>query len=185
MVEDGSLRQLPLAMEHSVASQESVPASPGTEGALKVVAVYEDFVAQQRAMALWDRVSRLVGAEAVCIESWSVDELSDPGALQAAVSATIHADIIVVSIHAAATLSPDLCAWIDAWLPQRRRYGGSLIAVVGLAGHAAAASDCAQQYLRTVTVKARMDFVLQEYRTALPHSDPAAGSQPLPAKPEA
>ena len=138
--------------------------------------VYEDAVAQQRAMALWERVARLVGAEAFRADSWGIDELNDPSVAQAATAATIRADTIVVSIRAAAKLSAHLCRWIDAWLPQRQPFDGTLIAVVGVAGQPIATSDHAQEYLRDVARQARMDFLLQEYRTAPPIPEPQVAS---------
>lgn len=152
-------------------------ASPEHGHALNVVVVHQDVLDQARAMGLWDRVTRLVGADAVRSASWSVHELSDPAILRQATSAAIHAEVIVVSVPAAGELSPDLCAWIDAWLTQRRRGGGALMALVGISSQPVFPSDKVQEHLRAVARRARMDFLLQEYPAQTPATLPQLPEQ--------
>jgi hypothetical protein len=131
-----------------------------------VVLVYQDSVAQQQAREFWARVTQLVGDDAARCVSWSVGDLSDPGLLGKAAAATIQAEVIIVAVPEAGTLSPPLCRWIDVWLPLRRQREGVLMGVISLAGPAASSSNHTQEYLRGVARRGGMEFILQEHVAA-------------------
>lgn len=128
-----------------------------------VVLIYQDGVARERAVELWDRVAQLVGKDVARCVAWSIQELSSPEALAKAAAATIHAEVIVVALSAAEKLPPGLGAWIDIWLPQRCRRDGALMAVMGVSGQPAPPSDHAQEYLRATARQGGMEYLLQEH----------------------
>jgi hypothetical protein len=144
--------------------------------ASKVVLVYEDPIAQKRAMELWDRVSQLVGSEAARCSSWSLGELSHSHVLVKAAAAAIQAEVIVVALQAGGNLPPGLKAWVEAWLPFRRQQEGALMAILGLDPQPGASSDQVQSYLRAVARQRGLEFLAQEYLVAME----AAPSIPAP-----
>jgi hypothetical protein len=142
-------------------------ASAHNESALNTVAVYQDTRSQEWIRELWDRVTQIMGDQALAHASWSIAELDRPEFLSEAVSAAALADVLVVSIHAGEQLPSRLCGWIDAWLPRRQRQEGALIALMGVsAGQPDASSGKLEKYLRAVAHRGRLDFQLREHITA-------------------
>lgn len=159
--------------------------STAAQPALRVAVVYQDTRTWAWAAELWSRVTQGLGHDAAAIEAWGLDELSWPQVFPRAVSMSANADAVMISIHATKQVPPDLCNWIDAWLPHRQRPGGALIALIGVSGQTGAPSDRAQEYLRAVAHRGRLEFLLHEY--AGPSGSgkiPArAATEPLQEKP--
>jgi hypothetical protein len=149
-------------MEPTPISKPIAPAQTGS--ALNVTAVYQDMWGREWARELWLRVTQLMGNDAITNTSWSLMELDRPEIFSEAVSAATLADVLVVSIHASEQLPPRLCAWFDAWVPRRQRQEGALIALLGMtAGQPDGPSKQAEEYLRAVARRGRLDFLLREH----------------------
>ncbi len=131
------------------------------------VLVYQDTVARQRAMGLWDRVTQLVGEKVARCAAWSFAELTDANVLGKAAAAAIQAEVIVVAAHAAHNLPCGLVQWVNAWLHGRRQDEGALIAVICRAAQSDASPDQVEPYLRQVAHETRLDFLLQEHHTTM------------------
>ena len=155
-------------MEHSnilerIAPSDGVPiASAEGEHVLNVTMVYQDRTAREWATEMWGRVTQLVGKENISAASWSISDLARPGILVEAVRSAVRADVIVVAVSDAKELPPDLCAWIDVWLPRRVRGTGALVALIGLPEEPDHQAFSTQDYLRAVADNGGLDFFPQE-----------------------
>ena len=168
-------------MEPSSISKLITPATPGS--ALNVTTVYQDLWGSEWATELWCRVTQMMGNDAVIHTSWNLVELGRPEIFSEAVAAAAIADVLVISIPAGEPLPVHLCAWIDAWLPRRRRRDGALIALLGMvAGQPDGLSKQAAEYLSAVARRGRLDFLLREDVDALSGSKTSASDRsPSPA----
>ena len=83
-----------------------------TTDVCRVVVVYEDGSAHERAMELAARLEEQVGTElAFIFSSWNFKELAEPGPARAATEAAAGADIILLSAH-----GNDLPSAVGRWL---------------------------------------------------------------------
>ena len=89
-------------------------AAPAPGHALNVAGVYQDSVTRGWAMQGWRRAAQLAGEEGLQSAWYNTDSLREPGFLLDAVRAALVADVIVVSVHAADELPPELYLWLDA-----------------------------------------------------------------------
>ena len=144
------------------AAADIVPDDSGY--ALNIAGVYQDRVTQQWALHLCRPATRLAGEERIHDVWYEVHRLSEPGILLDAVRAALRADVIVVSVHAAAELPLDLYVWIDAWLPRRLSRVGALAALIGVARQPDPHAIHTHEYLQGVARKAELDFLPQERR---------------------
>lgn len=135
----------------------------GETFALNVAVVYEDCPSRERVSGLCERVTRSLGRCAFHLRFWSFADLDGTPAFPEAVAAAVEADVIIVSLRAAETLSPCFCKWIAAWLPRRRRQDGTLIALVEATGQQGAALESVQTHLRGVAEEGRLEFLLREH----------------------
>jgi len=139
--------------------------------ALSIAGVYQDNVTWNWAVQMCRPATRLAGEASVRSAWYHVNGLSDPATLLDAVRATLRADVIVISVHAAEELPLELCVWIDAWLSRRPARAGALAALIGVAEQPASQSARTQEYLQAVARKGQLDFVPQERE--LPAEDAA------------
>ena len=133
-----------------------------TEPALRVATVYEDPLTRYWAAELWDRVGRLVGEGDICHQSWLINNLTAARTFTDAVEAAAKADVLIVAVRDAGELPAKLCAWIDAWVPQRFGRPGALVAVIGVPSEPDNQYGLVHQYLDSVTRKAGLDFLPRE-----------------------
>ena len=110
----------------------------------------------------------------------SIHSLNDPEVLLEAAHAALAADVIVIAIHAADELPPELCAWIDVWLPRRLARVGALAALIGVAGEPATEAVRTQEYLQAVARRGLLDFLPHERK--LPAESDVAFTQPDPER---
>ncbi|MGO9587545.1 MAG: hypothetical protein ACLP2Y_15245 [Limisphaerales bacterium] len=151
-------------LERAIPSDEGEFVPPDTENALNVALVYQDAPTRNWATQVCDQVTQLVGKDAVHCTQWEISRLGDPDVLKDAVSTTMQADVILISIYDAKELPIELAGWIGAWLPRRSLPTGALIALISVPGQTSAQLDHARGYLRTVARKGRLDFLLRERR---------------------
>jgi hypothetical protein len=137
-----------------------VPDAPGYT--LNIVGVYQDMLTRYWAMQTCRWATQFARAGRVQNKWFSVDSLNDPGIFVDAVRSALVADVIVVSIHAADELPPDLCVWFEAWLPRRPTRVSALSALIGVAEPLDSQSVRTLEYLQTVARKGQLDFIPQE-----------------------
>jgi hypothetical protein len=155
-VEPGELPQ------QNVFSEESVTASEDSGYEFKIAVVYQDALAQSWAMQMCRPVRQKFGGENVQNTWHSVHSLSDPEVLLEAAQAALVADVIVIAVHAADEMPPELCAWIDVWLPRRLARMGALAALIGVAGEPAPQVIRTQKYFQAVARRGLLDFLPHE-----------------------
>jgi hypothetical protein len=141
---------------------ESETASCSSGYEFKIAVVYQDTLAQSWAIQMCRPVRQQFGGENVQNTWHSVHSLSDPEILVEAAEAALAADVIVVAVHAADELPPELCAWIDVWLPRRLARVGTLAALIGVPGEPAPHAIRTQEYLQAVARRGQMDFLPHE-----------------------
>jgi hypothetical protein len=150
----------PLEQDLSSEDLETSSGDPGYK--FKIAVVYEDKVTQSWAMQLCHPVEEKFGGEFVENTWHEVNSLSDPEILLEAVHAALSADVIVISVYAADELPPELCAWINVWLPRRLSRAGALAALIGVAEEPAPQAVRTQDYLQAVARRGQLDFLPHE-----------------------
>jgi hypothetical protein len=130
-----------------------------TSYALNLTMVYDRAISQFRAQHLCERVTRIVGLEALSVASWGIHELDRPAVLAQALQSALQADVIMVSLVSGASVPVPLGVWIDMWLPRRRNRLGALVAVIGAVDSPETSPSQAESYLRTVAARGGLDFV--------------------------
>ena len=154
-----------------VNNRAGMPAAGPKPGyGLQIVVIHEDSLPQAWAMQVSRRAIYLVGARSVHTARWSVAELDDSAAMEAATEAAIAADILVIAVSGAAALPPNIDRWIDSWLPCRLERSGALVAVIGVPQGPSAFPARIRDYLRDVASLAHLDFMPQERKLSLEHS---------------
>ncbi len=154
---------------------ESASRSSGYE--FKIAVVYQDTLAQGWAIQMCRPVRQKFGGENIQNTWHSVHSLSDSKILVEAAEAALAADVIVIAVHAADELPPELCAWIDVWLPRRLARVGALAALIGVAGKPASQAIRTQKYLQAVAQRGRLDFLPHELK--LPVESQVSFTQPI------
>jgi hypothetical protein len=140
-------------------SDEAAVAPTQSEYALNIVGVYQDPLTQSWGMPMCRLATQLVGEGHILSLWYDVHSLDDTGVLLEAVRATLTADVIVVSVHAADELPLGLYVWIDAWLPRRAAREGALTALIGADEPQDFRSIHTREYLQAVARKAQLDFI--------------------------
>jgi hypothetical protein len=148
--------------EQNVFSEELETSSADAGHKFKIAVVYQDKVTQSWAMQLCHPVEEKFGREYVQNTWYEVNSLGDPEMLLEAVSTALSADVIVISVYAADELPPELCTWIDVWLPRRLSRAGALAALIGVAGEPAPTAIRTQEYLQAVARRGQLDFLPHE-----------------------
>lgn len=164
---------------------EAKEGSAQEEPALKVLTLYQDPLTRHWAEELWGRVGELVGPGGVKHESRKISELTDPVVFAHSVRAATEADVLVISVRDAGELPMTLHVWVEAWMPNRGRHDGALVALIGVPSQPHAQSGRAHAYLESVAQRAGMDFLPRERK--LPRKSPPlvrlAGISPVTGLP--
>lgn len=156
------------AFDQSVSTDAALLAWAGAENALNVVIVYEDSLTRELATDLWGRVTDLIGEDSIRLQFWRIADLIETALFPRAVEHAVEADVIIVSVRAAAELPLNLYVWVDAWLPRRRLSSGALAALIGIPDNLENPSDRICEYLESVAKRAAMDFLPRERRLPTP-----------------
>jgi hypothetical protein len=149
-------------LERTAAPEEAASALPNTDYVLNIVLVYEDALTAQWASEIRERVFQIVGPQAARCTSWKLSDWSEPEVFKKAVSHSIDADMIVVSIRVAEEVPPDLCLWIDAWSTHRLQLSGVLVALLRIPKSPDPRTDHFREYLYAAARKAGLDFLVEE-----------------------
>ncbi|MGD1088428.1 MAG: hypothetical protein ABR955_06845 [Verrucomicrobiota bacterium] len=154
---------------------------------LNIVGIYQDMLTRYWAMQTCHWATQFAREGRVQNQWFNVNSLNDPGIFADAVRAALAADVIVVSVHAADELPPDLRVWFEAWLPRRPTRVGALSALIGVAEPLDSQSVRTLDYLQAVARKGQLDFIPQERRrpVAPPASSFALITEPAGATAQA
>ncbi len=149
--------------------------------ALKVVVVYQDSLTRAWALDLWDRVNSALKNESVFLQSWRMADLTHARVLPEAIAAAATADILLVSVRAAAELPPALSVWVEGWIPRRGQLAGTLVALLGTSDEPPVEPPPVEHYLQAVAQRAKLDFMPRQ--RVLPAGVPPQAPVP-PQQPE-
>lgn len=144
--------------------KEPLEHSDATNFAFRIAGIYEDILTQNWAMQMCQPLRQKFGKESIQHTWHDVHSLGDHQFLMQAVRAALAADVIVIAVQAAEELPPELCAWIDVWLPRRHARVGALATFVGVAGQPDTQAVRTQNYLEAVARRGELDFVPHERR---------------------
>jgi hypothetical protein len=125
----------------------------------RIVVVYEDAAAHDRAMELAGRLEEEMGAELPFIfESWNFKNLGEPASAREATSAAARADIILVSAHGN-DLPSAVGRWLELCALERTTDEGALALFLAEPFMLSAASEAVITRLQHAAGLLRMDFV--------------------------
>lgn len=165
-------------LERTVALDAEASERPQADFKLKVVAAYEEPAMRTWAERVIARLGYLVGEECIQSSWWSVADFSRLEAFAAAVHAASVADVIIVAVQPTEELPPELCAWIDVWLPRRRVPAGALVALLGVGAPVPSGALAARDYLRAVARKGELDYLPHEQILSVEPHAKAIETQP-------
>lgn len=146
-------------------------------GVPNVSLLYEDTITRNWVLELWNRIGGMVGLPLDNIQPCSILDLASPLMFSRAVTEAIRADMILVGLRGAPELPVNLYVWVDAWMPRRQLKTGALVAIIGISETTAQQSSHAESYLRAVSRRASLDFMMQERK--LPSCGPDIASHLL------
>lgn len=130
----------------------------GDTKACRILILCEDFAAYERAVEVCRRIQTRFGDEfEFDFNCWNFWELADVECARLATEAASFADIILVSLHNAAS-SPALDAWLDAFPESRFRAEGALVLVLTESADPEIAQAFASR-LEQWALRLAMDFV--------------------------
>jgi hypothetical protein len=144
--------------------QEQAVAASRSESGLAVTVIYQDEVTRQWAKEVCERVAGVVGATALTLRWWKLEDLNQPTVLTGAVSTALQADVLMVAIRAAEGFPLPFHVWVNSWLPHSAAGKAALVALISLPQFPSLALDRGREYLRAVARQGRLDFVLEERR---------------------
>lgn len=140
------------------ASAVSEKISAETPKACRILILCEDFAAYERAVEVCRRIQARFGDEfEFDFNCWTFWELADTDCARLAADSASFADIIMVSLHNAASSSA-LEAWLDAFPGSRIRAEGALVLVRMEFADPESAGDLAAR-LEQWASRLEMDFV--------------------------
>ena len=126
----------------------------------------------ERTAVMEGLLTQLVGKESTRTDSWRISDLARPEVLVQAVQSAARADVVLVAVSAAGELPPDLCVWIDAWLPRRAGCTGALVAMIGVPEAASRPAARVQEYFQAVARKGQLGFFPNKRRLPAPSRVP-------------
>jgi hypothetical protein len=138
---------------------------------LNIVGVHEDAVTGEWARQVAHNAIQLLRECSVRSIWWKMGGLSDPGVLRDAAQAATTADVLIVSLRAAAELPFALYQWVKAWLPRRLPLAGTLAVLIGAPEPLGADSFRIGRYLQAVARRGRLEFLVREQRLPLEPPD--------------
>ncbi len=125
----------------------------------RIVVVYEDAAAHDRAMELASRLEEEIGAELPFIfNSWNFKNLAEPTSARTATEAAAHADIILLSAHGN-DLPSAVGRWLELCATERTTDEGALALFLAEPFMLSAASEAIITRLQHAASLLRMDFV--------------------------
>src|SRR5512142_721198 len=92
------------SLEQIGSTEQSGSSQRETDYVVNIALVYQDALTEQWASEIRESISHVAGPQAVRCHGWKFSELSKPDVFKQAVSHTLEADVIVVSMLAAQDL---------------------------------------------------------------------------------
>ena len=94
---------------------------------------------------------------------WPGSELRLPQLRSIVADDAARADLIIISVHPAESLSDDMKGWVEQWLGRKDRRAAVLLALFDPLSRRISSSI--ETYLQEVAKKGRMEFVAQSPET--------------------
>ena len=127
---------------------------------VSVVAVYQDSSTGARVHEFCRSLSRHLGENCRLIHQvWLVNEFWMPQLKEIAAREAASADLIIISIHHADSLSDEVKGWFDSWLSQKANRHMALVALFDRVDQGDSSSTRA--YLEEVAQRGDMEFLAQ------------------------
>jgi len=142
--------------------EKLVTGLPASECAMEITVVYDEAQTHAWAVEVYQKMQRILGAQAVRGTWWNVADLAEPGVLAGAVSKAIRSDLVVVAVSCSEGLPLPFYFWVNAWLPHRGNGLGALVALLAAPVHKTSQSGRLKRYLQSVARRARMDWIVGE-----------------------
>ena len=125
----------------------------------RIVVVYEDAAAHDRAMELASRLEEEIGTELPFVfDSWNFKNLAEPASARTAADAAARADIILLSAHGN-DLPSAVGRWLELCAMERTTDEGALALFLAEPFMLSAASEAIIARLQQAASLLRMDFV--------------------------
>ena len=127
---------------------------------VRVLAAYEDSSTGGRAEEFCKDLSRNHVPKAdLTKEMWLFNELRLPQLRTIAAREAANADLIIISVHHAASLPEEVKSWIDLWLARKPQRPPLLLALFDPVYQGDSSSM--QTYLKDVARRGKMEFLVQ------------------------
>ncbi len=124
------------------------------------VAVHEDIATEGRVHEFCLNLSRHLGSHCeVAKQLWLLTELRLPQLRAVAAGEAATADLVIVSVHHAPALPPEVKDWIDLWLGHKTRRSAALLALFDPLYRGDSSSIKA--YLAEVARRGKLEFLAQ------------------------
>jgi hypothetical protein len=146
-------------MRAQPSSADSISPALSSSG-VKVLMMYEDLAAGNRAMRVFDSLMQHCGKEiSFHTDMWKFDTLRCASISELAAQDARNADIIIISAHGSEELPEELKSWFGHWTNPRSVHPTALVALLDHAAGFLPEFDPAQKYLEQIARQAGMDFV--------------------------
>jgi hypothetical protein len=127
-----------------------------TDSAIHIVIAYETDGIAVRAKEMVEGIAAEMQSEC---SSWEMESLGKPGLQREAVAAAIEADLIIIAARGAGKLPSPTRAWIETWLPQKKRGPAALVVLLDEEGEWLCKPPPFCVYLRQVAERGNMNFL--------------------------
>ena len=147
-------------MEVMNVATDSIDLGHNLETRVEVMMVYADPLTRSRVMRIYQRLHQQLWQEFEFNATWwKFDYLAHPQIAAAATESLNTADLVFFAIKAGTELPVVVKEWLQRWPPRSPRRGKSLLALLEVAGGAIPMHSPARQVLRTVALRAHMDYL--------------------------
>jgi len=131
---------------------------------LAVSAAYEDRATEGRVNDFCQSLSRDLGQQCeIGRGMWPASELRLPQLRSIAADDAARADLIIISVHPAESLSDEMKGWVDQWLKRKDRRAAVLLALFDPVSRGVSSAMAA--YLQAVARRGSMEFVALSQET--------------------
>jgi len=125
----------------------------------KVVSIYDDAAARERAMQVCDHLVSLLWEDAeLKFHWWRTHFLRDAGLARMAAQNAVEADFVILSSNNSSMVSEELEAWFESWIDLRNTKDGALVNLVASPGPGTE-STYREDYLREISQRAKLDLL--------------------------
>jgi hypothetical protein len=126
---------------------------------LEIVEIYQDPLIESWAWPVVSRAVHQAGEGTTRNSQFELQDLAQQRVFEAAVRATLSANVIFVAVYASRNLPDTLYRWFDTWMSARQHHPGILTALIGVSENHK--SFQTHSYLQDVANRAELDFLAQ------------------------